>query len=210
MAAYLHLLVGLPCMVTFAHVFRPELADMLAYKERAKTRAKHLSKNQCAFKLRFRHTSKYSVRIDARMQICHNGAAKACSGSLQTPSSSPSGGFLEMHWVRDEIEATLIIETVLSCTNSKTAMFTALDCKACSRCQAVEGPIHRPLRPRHLAQLEWAVLAERLPVELETAALGGALQAAACHQGFDVAEYIRQNPTKLSEKVSMIAFYSIL
>jgi len=41
----------------------------------------------------------------------------------------------------------------------------------------------------------------RLPIELETAALGGALQAAACHQGIDVAEYIRQNPAKLSEKV---------
>ncbi|KAF5829443.1 hypothetical protein DUNSADRAFT_16067 [Dunaliella salina] len=40
-----------------------------------------------------------------------------------------------------------------------------------------------------------------LPIELETAALGGALQAAACHQGADVAEYIRQNPTKLSDKV---------
>jgi len=41
----------------------------------------------------------------------------------------------------------------------------------------------------------------RLPVELETAALGSAMQAAACQQGIPVAEYVRQNPAQLSDMV---------
>lgn len=41
----------------------------------------------------------------------------------------------------------------------------------------------------------------RLPVEVETAALGAALQAAAVHQGADVAEFIRKHPARLSDTV---------
>mmetsp|Transcript_15708 Transcript_15708/g.41397 ORF Transcript_15708/g.41397 Transcript_15708/m.41397 type:complete len:592 (-) Transcript_15708:105-1880(-) len=68
-----------------------------------------------------------------------------------------------------------------------------------SELRLVGGGARNPLWQRIIA--DSFQLPIRLPVELETAALGGALQAAACHQGFDVAEYIRQNPTKLSEKI---------
>lgn len=43
--------------------------------------------------------------------------------------------------------------------------------------------------------------ARRLPLEAESAALGAALQAAACHQGVPVGEFVAQHPPPLSDEV---------
>lgn len=42
----------------------------------------------------------------------------------------------------------------------------------------------------------------RLPLEAESAALGGALQAAAVHRGQQVGAYVRDNQPPVAEKVS--------